>query len=334
VYTYHVDRGKFDELLLEHAGELGASVHQGEIVTAVDFSEPECVRLRHGTGARQSETTSRMVVDASGRRALVGNQMRWRITDPLFDQYALHAWFEGYDRTTWSTDHDTHDFIFIHFLPLKNTWMWQIPISDTVTSVGVVTQRRNFQARRQSREDFFWNAIATRPEVHDALRAGSQLFPLKTEADYSYAMEQITDDRLVLVGDAARFVDPIFSTGVSIALNSSRFAVADILTGLDSGRLSRPAFGTYEATMQRGMRNWYEFIRVYYRLNVLFTAFVSDDRYRFDMLKLLQGDVYDEEPAVLGRMRDIVAQVEGDKDHVWHHLLGDLTANAFAEAAG
>jgi 1H-pyrrole-2-carbonyl-[peptidyl-carrier protein] chlorinase len=143
-------------------------------------------------------------------------------------------------------------------------------------------------------------------------------------------MERIVDDRVVLVGDAARFVDPIFSTGVSIALNSSRFASRDIVAGLEHGDLRAAAFDTYSTTIGRGMRNWYEFISVYYRLNVLFTAFIRDPRYRLDVLKLLQGDVYDEdEPAVLAEMRSIIAAVEANPTHVWHGLLGDLTADAF-----
>jgi 1H-pyrrole-2-carbonyl-[peptidyl-carrier protein] chlorinase len=85
----------------------------------------------------------------------------------------------------------------------------------------------------------------------------------------------------------------------------------------------------YERTLRQGTCNWYRFISVYYRLNVLFTAFINDPRYRLDVLKLLQGDSYDkEEPAVLARMRDIVRGGE-ESDHIWHGALGDLTANAF-----
>src|SRR5579884_4262555 len=113
-------------------------------------------------------------------------------------------------------------------------------------------------------------------------------------------MKEICGDNYLLVGDAARFVDPIFSTGVSIALNSARFASADILQAAESGDFRKESFQTFESTLRCGTRNWYEFISVYYRLNVLFTAFVQDPRYRLDVLKLLQGDVYDDEaPAVL-----------------------------------
>jgi 1H-pyrrole-2-carbonyl-[peptidyl-carrier protein] chlorinase len=332
-YTYHVDRGMFDLLLLQHAHRRGAHVYEGAAVKGVDFSEPDHVTIRFGLGRRDVDTTVRMVVDASGRRTLVGNQMRWRIKDPVFDQYGLHTWFEGFDRRAFEKHDDLKDFIFVHFLPVSNSWLWQIPISDSITSIGVVTQKKNFAGNRESRERFFWETIASRPELSSALRASRQLRPLKEEGDYSYAMRQITSDRLVMVGDAARFVDPIFSTGVSIALNSSRFASRDIIRAMESGNLSRSSFSEFEDTIRRGTRNWYNFISVYYRLNVLFTAFILDPRYRLDVLKLLQGDVYDEgEPAVLARMREIVTEVEQNDRHMWHRLLGDLTCNAFVKA--
>jgi FADH2 O2-dependent halogenase len=256
-----------------------------------------------------------------------------RVRDDVFDQYAIHTWFGGYDRTVMAGNPSQADFIFIHFLPITNSWVWQIPITDTITSVGVVTQKKNFAKSRDARETFFWKSVGSRPELEAALNQSTQIRPFKEEGDYSYAMRQICGDNFVLVGDAARFVDPIFSTGVSIALNGARFASADIIRGAESGNFKKQSFATYESTLRRGTKNWYEFISVYYRLNVLFTAFVEDPRYRLDVLKLLQGDVYDEdEPPVLTRMKDIVSAVEQNENHLWHRYLGDLTANAFKPA--
>jgi len=146
-------------------------------------------------------------------------------------------------------------------------------------------------------------------------------------------MQQIVGDRWLMVGDAGRFVDPIFSTGVSIALNSSRFAHRDIIGALETGNFTKAAYDTYASTIRRGTTNWYEFIQVYYRLNVLFTYFITDERYRLDVLKLLQGDVYDaEEPEVLVKMRRMVSSVEENPVHPWHNLLNDLTHDAFRPA--
>lgn len=332
-YTYHVDRGIFDNLLLQHAHGLGAHVYEGVNVRGVDFSDPDSATIRYHIGPKEVGTRVRIVVDASGRRTLIGNQQKWRIRDRVFDQYAIHTWFEGFDRLAAVPKSNLQDYIFVHFLPITNSWIWQIPITDRITSIGVVTQKRHFAASRESREEFFWECVKSRPELYEGLRASHQTRPLKEEGDYSYAMQQITGDRLLLIGDAARFVDPIFSTGVSIALNCARFASRDVIGALESGNFGSDAFDKYQATIRRGTKNWYNFISVYYRLNVLFTAFIIDPRYRLDVLKLLQGDVYDEvEPPVLAEMRRIVREVEENPRHVWHALLGELTANAFVEA--
>jgi FADH2 O2-dependent halogenase len=331
-HTWHVDRGRFDQLLLEHARRCGATVHEGAAVRDVVVDASRGVEIAVDLGGRPRSLRSRMVVDASGRRTLLGSRMRWKVKDPVFDQFALHTWFRGYDRAVATPDDPAkRDFIFIHFLPGPNTWVWQIPITEEITSLGVVTQKTNLTRRRSGHDAFFREQIRTRALLCEALAGAEQIRPLKAEGDYSYAMSQIVDDRLVLIGDAARFVDPVFSTGVSIALNSARFASRDIIAAVESGDFSRSSFSTYETTIRRGTKNWYDFITAYYRLNVLFTALVNDPRYRLDVLKLLQGDVYDEEaPAVLSRMRDIVSEVERNPNHVLHGLLNELTAAAFA----
>jgi 1H-pyrrole-2-carbonyl-[peptidyl-carrier protein] chlorinase len=330
-YTYHVDRGKFDQLLLEHAAELGADVHYDANVTDVDFSDSARVTVSFSEGGTARTLTARMVADASGRRTFLGNRLKLRVRDRFFDQYALHTWFGGYDRSVLAEANTQDNYIFIHFLPISNTWVWQIPITEEITSVGVVTQKSNFASSRADRESFFWDALQSRPRLAAELRRAERLRPLSDEGDYSYAMRQICGDRFLLVGDAARFVDPIFSTGVSIALNSARFAARDIIAAAAAGTFDRERFQVFETTMKRGVRNWYRFIALYYRLNFLFTAFVSDNRYRLDVLKLLQGDVYDEdEPDVLTKMRAIVTSVENNPQHMWHPYLGELRADDLA----
>ena len=330
-YTYHVDRGKFDLMLLQHANKLGATVYDGVKVTSVDFGPKEpVVHFSMGSNGKDMGVTCKMVVDASGRNTFLGNQLKLKVQDPVFDQYAIHAWFDGYDRKVFAKRDTNLDYIYIHFLPISNTWIWQIPISDTVTSLGVVTQKRNFAKSKADREKFFWDSVASRPMIEETLRKSDRIRPFKDEGDYSYAMKQLCGDRWMMVGDAGRFVDPIFSTGVSIALNSSRFAHQDVLAALEKNEFSRPSFSTYENTLRLGTKNWYEFITVYYRLNVLFTYFINDPRYRLDVLKLLQGDVYDDAaPPVLQKMKKMVSEVEQNEKHPWHKLLGDLTSNAF-----
>jgi 1H-pyrrole-2-carbonyl-[peptidyl-carrier protein] chlorinase len=329
-YTYHVDRGKFDSLLLRHAAELGAKVCEGVRVRDVDFAA-EYPELVFSSGGREARTRVRMVIDASGRSTFLGRRHKLKVPDPVFNQYAIHTWFADLDRNAVAVTEGQSDYIFIHFLPINDSWVWQIPITDTITSVGVVTQKERFRAAGEKRQEFFWDCIGTRPKLRAALARARRVQPFRQEGDYSYGMKEICGDKWVLIGDAARFVDPIFSSGVSVALNSARLACADIIDAASAGDFSKERFARYETTLRRGVRNWYEFISIYYRLNILFTAFVQDPRYRLDVLKMLQGDVYEDgEPAALTRMREITKQVEENPDHLWHKHLGSLRAPSLA----
>lgn len=326
-YTFHVDRSRFDAILLRHAAEQGATVINGARVRAVDFADPAVTTLTVRIGPRDISVTTRMVVDASGRQTLLGRQLKVKVVDPVFDQYAVHTWFEGLDRMALAGETSQADHIFVHFLPIKDSWVWQIPITDRITSIGVVSQKTRFRTAGGDRAQFFWDFVDSRPDLRDALKNSQQLRPFRAEGDYSYAMRQICGDRFVLIGDAARFVDPIFSSGVSVALNSARIAAQDIIAAHHAGDFSAHRFATYENKLRRAVKYWYEFISIYYRLNVLFTAFVQDPRYRTDVLKMLQGDVYDgEEPRALKAMRDVLVAVENNPDHLWHPYLGTLRA--------
>jgi len=327
-YTYHVDRGKFDLILLKNAEERGARVVCGARVLKVDFDDPEKVTLSCRIGGASVDFTAGMVVDASGRHTVLGKQLKTKVPDPVFNQYALHAWFEDFDRSAFVTEDHELDFIFVHWLAMRDSWVWQIPITDTITSFGVVTQKKNFSSAGSAPEELFWDFVDTRPELSKALRKARQVRPFKAEGDYSYRMKEIAGDRFVLIGDAARFVDPIFSSGVSVAMNSARLVSRDIIAAHRAGRgYGRESFAGYEEKLKKAVGYWYEFIAVFYRLNVLFTAFVKDPRYRIDVLRMLQGDVYDgEPPKALEDMRHILRAVENDPDHVWHPYLGGVWA--------
>lgn len=326
-HTYHVDRGLFDKLLLEHARELGATVFEEASVFNVEFISMERVEVKVRFSNKEEKTfASKIIVDASGRYTFLGNKLKIKVKDPVFNQCAFHTWYEGFDRSIYKDQ----DFIYIHFIPISNTWIWQIPITETITSFGVVTQKGNFPNTHEDREKFFWECAETRPKLSEGLRNAKQIRPFTVEADYSYAMTELVRDNMVLIGDAARFVDPIFSSGVSVALNSARFASADIIKALQAKDYSAASFAAYDKTIKAGVNNWYNFIKMYYRLNVLFTYFVNNPKYRLDVLKFLQGDVYDDShPKLLEKMETIINEVEKNPKHVLHGFLGNLTAKSF-----
>ncbi|HET6610337.1 MAG TPA: NAD(P)/FAD-dependent oxidoreductase [Kofleriaceae bacterium] len=330
--TWHVDRAKFDTLLLQNAAKLGANVYQGTRISKVEFDD-DGVTATVRIGKRDEAVRAKIIVDASGRKTFLGNQMKLRVGDKVFQQMAIHTWFSGVNRRALVKKPEHVNYINIHFLPITATWVWQIPISDTITSIGVVTQKEYFSRSRKEREAFFWECISAQPALHAELQAAERVRSLKEEGDYSYAMKEVVGDRWLLVGDSARFVDPIFSSGISVALTSARLACPDIVAALKSGKFTKESYGDYERVFRRGVRTWYKFITLYYRLNVLFTYFLQTDEYKYDVLRLLQGDVYDEdEPPVLKEMERQIAAVESNPNHPWHNLLGNLTADNLSSA--
>src|SRR6185312_11884259 len=158
-WTWHVDRGLFDIMLLQHANKLGAAVYEGVRTQSVDFEDPQNPKIKFTMGRQELSLSVRAVVDASGRHTLLGNQLRLKQQDPVFNQYATHAWFDNFNRKAAAKKDTFGDYIFVHFMPLTNSWIWQIPISETVTSIGVVTQRKNFEKTRQERQEFFWHCL-------------------------------------------------------------------------------------------------------------------------------------------------------------------------------
>jgi FADH2 O2-dependent halogenase len=324
-YTYHVDRSKFDLLLLKHAESLGSSVYQGVGVNEVLFDDNDFARgVRFSVAGKDYELPTKFVVDASGRNGILGTQRHLRQKDPIFNQFAVHGWFENVHRGTT----ESADYIHIYFIPAERGWVWQIPINDKVTSIGVVAEKEVFKQSRQRREDYFWDHIRSSPDLAAAMAAAKPVNELRSEADYSYTMSRFVGNGWMLVGDAARFVDPIFSSGVSIACESAKFASEAIAAAFAAGDVSEKALLGYESKLKGGVTIWYEFIRLYYKLMHLFTYFIDSKEHRLQILQLLQGEVYDRETApVLDAMRKMIVTVEETPGHLWAKELTDIEVN-------
>jgi len=319
-YTYHVDRSRFDSLLLKHASEQGVKVVQGANVLRVNFDENERAA---GVTVRVVDTEfdlrSRYVIDASGRRGLLGKQLGLMEKDPQFNQFAVYSWFKNVKPPT----EDTHDFIHIHFLPVERGWAWQIPIYQGVTSVGVVVEKAQFNKAGKDYEAFFNELIGMGQNTRFIMSEAERVRPFFVEGDYSYKMKEFSGKGWMLIGDAARFVDPIFSSGVSVAMNSAKFAFGALdrtMKGADEAK----EFGEYQTTIKNGVSIWYEWITLYYKLQHLFTLFSRNKEYKFEMQKLLQGEVYDRAAVkVLDRMREAVKKIEETEDHLLHGMLSE-----------
>lgn len=320
-YTYHVDRGMFDLTLLKQAQKLGSQVVQGVHVKRVIFEGTKAVGVRVGLSKSEIDIPAKMVIDASGRSTVLGNQLKLKKKDPIFDQYAVHSWFTNVDRG----DGDTADYIHIYFLPIERGWVWRIPINEEITSIGVVADKKVFRDNFSDLEAYFYSNMNTNPGLEQSMRNAKRIRGFTPEGDYSYSMERLVGDSWMLVGDAARFVDPIFSSGVSVALESARYASRQIVKAMELNDFGEAILRPYEEKLRSGVEIWYEFIRLYYKLLPLFTHFIQSDEHRLGVLRLLQGEVFDRnEVPVLDAMRDYISKVEQSEDHLLRNALTDI----------
>jgi FADH2 O2-dependent halogenase len=320
-YTYHVDRSKLDLLMLKHAQQLGTQVYQGVTVKEVLFDGDRARGVRARVADQEIDLECRMLVDASGRGTVLGRQLKLKKNDPIFDQFAVHGWFENVRRG----EPETADYIHIYFLPVERGWAWQIPITETITSMGIVAEREVFRQFKGRPDQYFEHYVQSNKGLSQAMAGAVRLNDFKTEGDYSYSMGRFIGNGWVLIGDAARFVDPIFSSGVSIALYSAKYASEQIRQAFETGDFSIETFRPYEAKVRAGVDIWYEFIRLYYKLLPLFTHFIRSKSHRIEVLRLLQGEVYDrKEVPVLAAMRKYIEAVEKTDNHILKQQLAGI----------
>jgi len=258
--TFQVPRARWDELLLRHAERSGVIVREGHRAVDAAF-EPDGVTLRYA-GPDGVEQTTRVaaVVDASGRAGFVARKLGRHAHDPMLQQIAVHAQYEGVPRAEGRPAGD------IRVLTRRDVgWIWLIPISETVMSVGAVVptelHRREAKATPEESLDHY---LRTTPASPTVMRDARRVSPARFDADYSYLGTRIAGDRWVAVGDAGAFLDPIFSTGVLLAMQGGLEAAAAIDAGLRAGDLSARGFARYERTVRKRYHYFRRFVVGFY----------------------------------------------------------------------
>ena len=304
-HTYHVDRSRFDELLLAHAAARGGRIEQASEVERIELGERGAPAV-HVAG-RAAPLRARIVADASGRATLLGRQLRTRRSDPRLAQIAVHGWFSGVDRGRA----ETADWIHVHVLGAPRAWAWQIPISADVTSIGVVCEGHAGLARDETGERFFARQIAAHPLLAARMAKAQPLNGLHVEGAQSYFGERLAGPGWIALGDAAQFVDPVFSSGVSVAAESARLAARAITGALADPAHAAELFAEYDQTVRRGGEVWRELILLFYRMPPLFLGLLEDPSARAGMQSLLQGRVYEPRDAdVLAELQSRALELE------------------------
>jgi FADH2-dependent halogenase len=264
--TWQVCREQFDEILLRHAADSGAHVRESHRVSDVAF-DPDGADLtvvRAGDGDEAASKTirvrARAVIDASGRASLLSQRFALRTHEPGLANVALFSHFAGVPR---AAGRRAGDIRVIARADLG--WFWLIPISDELMSVGAVLPRDTFKALpRNEPEILLRQLIAGTPAVARLLAHAERRWPVRVERDFSYGATSYAGDRWILAGDAGSFLDPVFSSGVAIALESGLEGAQAVDAGLASGDLSARAFRRFDRRQRARYRSFRRFVRAFY----------------------------------------------------------------------
>lgn len=217
--TYHVDRARFDSILLDHARSLGADVRMRATVTSVE-STAAGNRVTFTDSSGEHTVDVPWVIDSSGRESsLVTEQKRALDPSPFPKRMAIYSHFHDVKR---AAGRQAGNIIVVR---IEHGWFWLIPLDDQRTSVGLVTTVEAFKNDRLSPEDAFNRAITRSPKLRQLLAHAKPTMEFRVTTDYSYFRQQLSRERLMLVGDAAGFFDPIFSSGVYMSMETAKQSV-------------------------------------------------------------------------------------------------------------
>jgi flavin-dependent dehydrogenase len=255
-----VPRATFDQVLLEHTATCGARVLQGQTAREAVFDVDGATLSYSGADGEVTSVRVGAIIDASGRAGFLAGRFGERRKDPVLQNIAVHRQYEGVPRSDGRRAGD----IRMVTRPDKG-WFWFIPISPTLMSVGVVLPQASYRAAAKATpEETLAHFIAETPAAALLVANARPVTGARFDADYSYLHTRHAGDRFILAGDAGAFLDPIFSTGVLMAMQSGIEAAEVIGAGLRDGDLRAHRFAAYERRLVRRYRHFRRFAVGFY----------------------------------------------------------------------
>ncbi len=297
-FTFHVERDVLDTILLRHAYDSGAKVLQGVKVADVIFEDGRAVGVRAQVAdGWERDLRAKLVVDASGRRCLLATKLGMKKKDPNFNQFCIYSWFTGVkappERLT--------GYGLFYFLGLPKGWGWHFPLRGDKWSMGVVVDKDDFARAGKEPGEFFDSMVRRNRTFAYAMQDAERIRPWWIEGDYSYKIDRFAGPGWMLIGDALRFVDPIFSSGVDVALHSAQYAYGAITKAWETGD-EPAAFEAYQQQVTEGVDVWYDMIEAFYRLQNLLSWFAVRRRWKEAIVGALQGNPYAPETQARSRV--------------------------------
>ena len=249
--TWQVVRSEFDRMLLDNAREHGVDAREGVHVLEVLFEGDRAigVAIKDSDGIRQ-EIRARVVVDASGQAAMLQNRFKLRVWDPILNKGAIWTYWQGAYRDTGRDEGAT----MVLQTQNRNGWFWYIPQHDDIVSVGVVSPFDYlFKGRGTNHEKTYLEEVERCPAVKQRISGATRATGYFVTRDYSYRSTRVAGNGWVLVGDAFGFLDPLYSSGVLLALKSGELAADTIVEGLERDDVGEAQLGRWGATFNEGV---------------------------------------------------------------------------------
>jgi FADH2-dependent halogenase len=256
--AFQVERATFDHLLLNHARESGADVREGWAVTKFTTAPDRVAVEVRGPDGKLTTLHGRFLIDASGRGNLTGNQEGLRVIHPRLKKLAVFGHFSGVALDEGEKGGDTV------IVRLENKWFWLIPLSAQKTSVGCVIDKEEFTRSEGTPEQVFNRIWTASPVLRERMKHARLLGAIQTTSDFSYRNRRLVGRRLLRVGDAAGFMDPIFSAGVYLAMHSGRLAAELVTESLKRGDDGSRRLARYEKRVNRSMSTYWQMVEHYY----------------------------------------------------------------------
>lgn len=294
--TWQVLRSEFDQMLLENAKEKGVEVRRGVGVREVLFDGDTATGVvTQNTDGTRETLHATVIVDSTGQRSLIGKQLNLNTIEPNLKMASLFTHYEGGHRDEGIDEGAT---LILHTED-KDSWFWSIPLPYNRTSIGVVGEldyllqnRRDANGKLDTQKIFTEELNKCLP-LKQRLESANQLLPIQTTKDFSYRASRIAGNNWVLVGDAFGFLDPVYSTGLFLALKSGEMAADAIIEAFQKEDFSEAQLGSFGPAFVDGMEAFRKLVYAFYTKEFSFARFLSEyPEHQGGIVDILSGDVF------------------------------------------
>ena len=290
--TWHVDRAEFDNLLFKNAAAKGADCSDGSRLLDINLEERDGIAVMYqSSDGKQHTVRTRVVIDATGQQAVLANRLGLVEVDEKLKKASIWTYYLGAER---SEDPDRNTTIILNTED-ETSWFWYIPLANDVVSVGLVGDHQHLLKGRGKPEKIFAEELAKCPGVQRRISDAKRVGDFNIAKEFSYTTKQHAGDGWVLVGDAFGFIDPVYSSGVFLALKSGEMAADAIIEGLHNNDVSAAQLGSWTPEFKAGMVWIRKLVDAFYTNEFSFGKFMKmHPEHAGNLTNLLIGRIFEE----------------------------------------